>query len=300
MTPQATPPSTEPAVLIFGEVLFDCFPEGRRVLGGAPFNVAWGLQGFGLRPRLLSAVGADAPGDEIRERMQAWGMLVDGVQVREDLQTGTVEVTVEEGEPSYDIAAPRAWDAIAPADPGQVSLLYHGALALRSAGNRRTFSTLCTELSAPRFFDVNLRPPHTPLQRVQEWLSGAAWVKMNLSELGELSGMPEVTLAGSDAAIDTLRERYGIGTVLLTAGADGARIRGAYGEGMLSPAPSPAEMRDAVGAGDAFAAVTVRGLLLGVPAQMLLQQAGQFAAAVCGLQGATTDDPAFYRLQESF
>ncbi len=24
--------------LIFGEVLFDCFPDGIRVLGGAPFN----------------------------------------------------------------------------------------------------------------------------------------------------------------------------------------------------------------------------------------------------------------------
>ena len=34
-------------VVVYGEVLFDCFPDGRRVLGGAPFNVAWGLKGFG-------------------------------------------------------------------------------------------------------------------------------------------------------------------------------------------------------------------------------------------------------------
>ncbi len=30
-------------VCVFGEVLFDHFPDGRRVLGGAPFNVAWNL-----------------------------------------------------------------------------------------------------------------------------------------------------------------------------------------------------------------------------------------------------------------
>ena len=34
--------------IIFGEVLFDTFPDGTAVLGGAPFNVAWHLQGFGL------------------------------------------------------------------------------------------------------------------------------------------------------------------------------------------------------------------------------------------------------------
>ena len=46
---------------VFGEVLFDHFPDGRRVLGGAPFNVAWHLQAFGEAPRFISRVGADAP-----------------------------------------------------------------------------------------------------------------------------------------------------------------------------------------------------------------------------------------------
>ncbi len=36
--------------VIFGEVLFDCFSDGNSVLGGAPFNVAWHLQAFGLSP----------------------------------------------------------------------------------------------------------------------------------------------------------------------------------------------------------------------------------------------------------
>jgi len=44
-----TQPLTDSPVL-FGEILFDRFPDGREVLGGAPFNVAWHLRGFGLDP----------------------------------------------------------------------------------------------------------------------------------------------------------------------------------------------------------------------------------------------------------
>ncbi|MDA1342582.1 MAG: carbohydrate kinase, partial [Proteobacteria bacterium] len=39
------------AITVFGEVLFDHFPDGTKVLGGAPFNVAWHLQVFGQQPQ---------------------------------------------------------------------------------------------------------------------------------------------------------------------------------------------------------------------------------------------------------
>lgn len=54
----------KPLIHVFGEVLFDCFPDGRRVLGGAPFNVAWNLQAFGLAPQFISRVGDDLDGKE--------------------------------------------------------------------------------------------------------------------------------------------------------------------------------------------------------------------------------------------
>ena len=52
-------------VVIFGEVLFDDFPDG-AVLGGAPFNVAWHLQAFGLHPVVISRTGNDAQRDQMR------------------------------------------------------------------------------------------------------------------------------------------------------------------------------------------------------------------------------------------
>jgi fructokinase len=51
------------STVIFGEVLFDNFPD-KQVLGGAPFNVAWHLQGFGDNPLFISRVGDDSRGRE--------------------------------------------------------------------------------------------------------------------------------------------------------------------------------------------------------------------------------------------
>ena len=121
---------------IFGEVLFDHFPDGRRVLGGAPFNVAWHLQAFGESPLLVSRIGGDPEGETVAGAMSDWGLDRSGLQVDSRLPTGRVEVSIEDGEPHYDIVHPSAWDAIEPWEPaGRCSLLYHGTLALRDERN---------------------------------------------------------------------------------------------------------------------------------------------------------------------
>jgi len=97
---------------IFGEVLFDEFPDGNRVLGGAPFNVAWHLQAFSQTPLFISRVGNDSEGSQICKSMLNWGMNIDALQTDEKLPTGKVIVELEDGEPSYDIIAPAAYDAI--------------------------------------------------------------------------------------------------------------------------------------------------------------------------------------------
>lgn len=72
---------TNQSVIIFGEVLFDCFPDGNVILGGAPFNVAWNLQAFGLSPLFISRIGDDSYGITIKEAMQNWGMDLRGLQL---------------------------------------------------------------------------------------------------------------------------------------------------------------------------------------------------------------------------
>ena len=122
--------------LIFGEVLFDQFPDGSVVLGGAPFNVAWHLQAFELAPVLVSRVGDDPLGRQIRGALKDWGMSAAGLQLDSIHPTGTVQVSLNNGEPSFDIVKDRAYDfieatALPPVD--NVSVLYHGSLAWRNA-----------------------------------------------------------------------------------------------------------------------------------------------------------------------
>ena len=76
--------------VIFGEVLFDYFKDGSRVLGGAPFNVAWHLSAFGQRPVMISSVGDDKAGREVLQRMQVWNMDRRGMQVTTHYPTGLV------------------------------------------------------------------------------------------------------------------------------------------------------------------------------------------------------------------
>ena len=80
--------------VIFGEVLFDHFPDGSRVLGGAPFNVAWHLRGFGANPLVISAVGGDSEGREVLERMTSWDLATDGIQTDEEHPTGRVTASI--------------------------------------------------------------------------------------------------------------------------------------------------------------------------------------------------------------
>ena len=92
-------------IIIFGEVLFDCFPDGQKILGGAPFNVAWHLQAFKASPLFISRVGNDVEGDQIFRSMRQWGMITDGLQRDPEHPTGQVTVNFVDGEPEYDIVA---------------------------------------------------------------------------------------------------------------------------------------------------------------------------------------------------
>jgi fructokinase len=280
--------------LIYGEVLYDCFPDGRRILGGAPFNVAWGLKGFGLNPYFMSAVGEDADGRAIKQTMSEWGMSQCGLQTDTEHATGQVEVSIENDEPSYDICKGRAWDYIDKTAVPSVDLIYHGSLGLRSTLSASSFEAVVDSSKAKRFFDVNLRQPYYSKSLLAKWLKGADWVKLNIDELAYLVDAETVEFASAEPLVDALRARYGIANILLTAGKDGALIKGSYGYGAKTPAATPKSFVDSVGAGDSFTAVTIMGILAKEPVETIIERASEFAAKVCSLRGATSSDPDFY------
>ena len=99
-------------IIVLGEVLFDVFPQNRR-LGGAPFNFAFHLHSLGLPVAFISRVGEDERGKEILTFAKNKKFPTRGIQIDHSRSTGMVKVTLtSKGVPEYEIIKEPAWDYI--------------------------------------------------------------------------------------------------------------------------------------------------------------------------------------------
>src|SRR5262245_51449540 len=103
--------SSPVAILGVGEVLWDLLPTG-KVLGGAPFNFTFHCHQLGQPAVMVSRVGTDPDGAEIRTAMRGLWLRDDLVQDDETHPTGTVSVAIEAGQPTFTIHE-GAWDHLA-------------------------------------------------------------------------------------------------------------------------------------------------------------------------------------------
>ena len=284
--------------LVFGEVLFDHFPDGSRVLGGAPFNVAWHLHGFQVKPLFVSRIGDDIPGREVLEKMALWGMDTRGVQRDQSHPTGAVQVSLLNGQPSFEILPEQAYDYIERAPVANIlakdkfAVLYHGSLAARGAVTQQTLHRLSDTTTIPAFVDINLRAPWWTQQEIRWNLHNARWLKLNSDEFSQIAGDPPISRRLE--AAHALLNAFGVDLLIITLGAEGALLVTDVNE--LSAPPSPiSDIVDTVGAGDAFSAVTLFGLLHGWEPVRILNNALDFAAEICRIRGATVLDCKFYQ-----
>jgi fructokinase len=280
--------------IIFGEVLYDCFPDGQAILGGAPFNVAWHLQGFGLAPLFISRVGDDPLGRRVRDAMHRHGMDTSGLQLDSSHPTGKVSITLSGTSHSFDIIPDQAYDYIErdalPPIP-ETALFYHGSLAARSPVSARTLEFLCTRCSGRRLVDVNLRSPWWRREQVLGLLDGAWLAKLNDEELLQL--VPD---GGDDESrMQQLMEAAGLQLLVLTRGAAGAELLTAGAERFRVTPHPVAGMVDTIGAGDALTSVLMLAVLRGWPYRETLERAQAFASAIVACRGAIAEDPGFYR-----
>ena len=290
-----------PRPVVFGETLFDCFPDGSRVLGGAPFNVSWHLQGFGQAPLLISAVGDDPLGAEIRQAMADWDMDLSGLQTV-TAATGTVQVSLDHGEPSFDIVPECAWDHIdrdiarALIQPQAVLLLYHGSLALRSHTSRIALEALRDGLALPTAVDANLRSPWWQAGILSESLTQATWGKLNRHELEQACAAEGLPRADVATMARNLRARHGLTLLVITEGELGATL--VTRDEVIHETPARAtEVVDTVGAGDAFSAVLIIGIIEDWPLPLMLRRALNFAAGVVAHRGSISKDREVYQRQ---
>ena len=290
MTAAATMPNDE--VLCVGEVLWDALPAG-LFLGGAPFNVACHLRAAGVAATLVSRVGADHLGEEVRARAARYGVGTDLLQVDPALPTGFVRVAVDEaGDARYEIVEPAAWDAIESsaallARAAAARAVVFGSLAQRGAASRATIERLW-DTPALMVFDANLRPPYDDRDVVRRSLRRADVVKVNAAELRRFAAWFRLRGAGERQQAEALAESFACRVVCVTRGAEGAAL---LNEGQWSEHPGfEVEVRDTVGAGDAFLAVLLAGLFTGVDDRTLLRHANLAGAYVATQSGAVPAD----------
>lgn len=279
---------------VFGEVLFDEFPDGQLILGGAPFNVAWHLQALGENPCFISRVGKDAMGDKIQQAMLAWGMAIDNLQIDSSHSTGTVRVRINNGEPDYEIMNNQAYDFITETQLNPLNrfnIIYHGTLALRSRITRQALDNLKTRQQSKIFIDVNLREPWWQAEQVNNLLSTADWVKLNQHELMRLT-VPQSSL---EKTMRLFQAQHDLDVLIITCGNQGAIAIDKTGECFEVKPAQHLSIVDTVGAGDAFAAILLLGIQQDWPLALSMARAQLFASALVTRQGATVQDANFYQ-----
>jgi fructokinase len=265
-----------------GEYLWDCFPDQRRP-GGAPANVAYHADQLGLRGVVCTRVGDDADGAALRQHLADHGLAPEHVQVDRTHPTGTVSVAFSDGEPHYTIHEDVAWDyleatAAWEALAQSAAAICFGTLAQRNAASRTTILTLLDHAShALRVYDVNLRPPFIAADWIDAALQRADVFKLNQQEIPTVGDLLELPTTNPAEFGRAALARYHGRVTCVTRGAAGCTL---IARDEIVEVPSrPVAVADAVGAGDAFTAGLVYGLLQGWP----LATVGRFANAIGGL-----------------
>lgn len=287
-------------VLLFGEVLADIFPDG-PIMGGAPFNVGYHLRAFGLHPILVTRTGADPLRQKLIKLMQDAGMPATGVQCDLHYPTGQVQVKPGEDGHIFEILADQAYDFIDPHTAGDIAstvqpeLVYFGTLAQRNPVSGAALEEILRRTpQTPRLLDINLRKPWYHLETIQHSLIQADYVKVNEDELTELSGLLALQTRGARDTALRLIENFRLKALLVTRGGDGAWLLDQSDNHAEIAGIASVSVIDTVGAGDGFCAVFILGLLLDWPNTLTLERANRFAAALCGIRGATPEATGFY------
>lgn len=278
-------------IIGIGEVLWDLLPGG-AVCGGAPANFACHAAALGGAAAVVSSVGDDPLGERAVATIAARG--VDCRHIRRDGHhpTGTVDVAINAaGEATYTFAADTAWDHLAWDDAlgplaAAAAAVCFGTLGQRSPVSRDTIRryVAATPRDALRVFDVNLRQDFHSPALIRESLAVASVLKLNEEELPVVAAACGIGHGDPVAALRELSARHCLRLAALTCGAAGSLL--VAGDEVSRRAAEPTVVVDTVGAGDAFTAAVVEGMLAARPLEEIHGRAGRLAAFVCSQPGA--------------
>jgi len=280
-------------VVAAGEVLWDMFPDAAR-FGGAPANYACHAAALGAKAYVVSCVGNDSLGARALHFLQENGVHISAIARSATVRTGTVDVTLDaDGKPEYEIGANVAWDQTPWSEPlsqlaTSADAICFGTLGQRSEVSRSTIRRL-VGLACPdclRILDVNLRQDYFDRDVVLQSLSLANVLKLNDEELPIVASFCGISGTHADMLAE-LERRFELRGLVLTRGDRGAVL---MRDGVRSECDGiQVDVKDSVGAGDAFTAAMTLGLLMHNELDAINQYACRVAAYVCSQSGAVPE-----------
>ena len=286
-------------VVGLGELIWDIFPEGRR-LGGAPSNFAYLSRLLGAEAAVASRVGRDALGAEALEKLSRAGVSTRHIQSDDSHPTGTVGVVIGEGgEARFIVNENSAWDYLEwtrewEGLAASAGVVCFGTLGQRHPAARETVARFlaATRPDALRLFDVNLRHSFFTPEMLARSLALSTVVKLNEDELTSAAGMLSLNASGARATAEALLRRFDLELVAVTRGGRGSLLVSRDGEADEHPGFT-VRVADTIGCGDAFAAALAHCLRRGAPLALSNEVANRVGAWVATQHGATPEaDPA--------
>ena len=256
--------------------------------GGKGANQAVAARRLGAEVRFIACVGDDGSGREIRAALEAEGIGIAGVGVTGEAATGTALIVVDR--------QGRNQIAVAPGANWRLSLEHVRSRADDFAWAQvvvcqleTPLETLAWALEEARRRGVatvlNPAPVRDGLPDIWRFVD---YLTPNEGEAERLSGIAVRDPRSAAAAGQALRGR-GVGTVIVTLGAQGSLACTAQGE-VASPA-HPVSAVDTTAAGDAFNGALGVALGGGRPLEDALRFANAAAALACTRRGAQPSLP---------
>ncbi len=287
-------------ILAIGEILYDIFPEYKR-LGGAPFNFAFHLNNLSIPVYFVSRIGNDIEGGRIINFLQQHNLKINNIQIDNRHSTGKVLVELDiKGVPVFNILPNVAYDyiefnaSIASLLNANTKLIYFGTLVQRSEYGFKTIQQILAQRHPVTkcLYDINLRPHCFTEQVIVESLRHCDLLKLNDEELEILKQMFAFKKS-SLAFVEHLIIKYHLEMLCLTKGKNGSELFTLDKHFQAQPAKLD-NVVDSVGAGDAYTTILSIGYINKWPPELILEKATEFAARICEIKGAIPIDPNFY------
>ncbi len=243
--------------------------ELRKQRGGCAGNIAYTLALLGQNPRVVATAGADF--DQYRQFLVDHGVDVGGIDVRQNIDTASCHITTDQSDNQiigfFPGAMAHAGEISLRAQAGENAIL--AIVAPDDPDAMIRHSREAREMELPFLFDPSFQVTAMDGETLRSAAEGAAFLMVNDYEFAVFQKKTET----DDRSIFDLVERVvvtlgGEGSKVLTRDADPVEVSAAKISGVVDP----------TGAGDAYRAGFIAGLMQSQPFEVC-GQLGSVAAA---------------------